>query len=315
MTITTSSRLPSFVAQWESPGGRPVLRAYRCPAGVVTIGHGATDRSAAFRRYWMTLKGHRLRMGDTITVEQANEALDIMLREEYAPPVNKAMPDTVSQHAFDGSTSVSYNCGPGSLTWRWAKALAAGDVKLAADLLTVTATKANGRVLKGLVRRRSAEANLILNGYDSLIRAPRGTSNDEIRQFQEWLKTLGYYSGEIDGVVGDMTRGAVKNFQRDHDLETDGIVGPATTAAMVRALDSRRSTQMSAGTGTGGAGAAAVTSAEQTPVPDSSADLISLSVDAVQVLTYGLAAAAIVFAAYWIYRNRGRIFRTRRVPT
>ncbi|WWU66686.1 peptidoglycan-binding protein (plasmid) [Clostridium baratii] len=35
-----------------------------------------------------------------------------------------------------------------------------------------------------------------------------------------------------DGVFGDSTEKAVKEFQRDHNLEADGIVGPATQAAL-----------------------------------------------------------------------------------
>jgi len=44
----------------------------------------------------------------------------------------------------------------------------------------------------------------------------------EIKQIQARLILLGYPAGEIDGVVGKMTRNAIKAYQMDHQLLTDG---------------------------------------------------------------------------------------------
>jgi hypothetical protein len=49
---------------------------------------------------------------------------------------------------------------------------------------------------------------------------------------QQRLEALGYAPGELDADYGPATAGAVRSFQRDHDLAIDGIVGPATRAAL-----------------------------------------------------------------------------------
>lgn len=57
-----------------------------------------------------------------------------------------------------------------------------------------------------------------------------------VSQLQRELQQLGYYDGEIDGVYGDLTQAAVKNFQSDKGLEVDAIVGPSTWEALTQAL-------------------------------------------------------------------------------
>ena len=54
----------------------------------------------------------------------------------------------------------------------------------------------------------------------------------DTRQIQQALKDLGFDPGAIDGKAGPMTRRAVIAFQRAHGLAPDGIVGPATIAAL-----------------------------------------------------------------------------------
>jgi peptidoglycan hydrolase-like protein with peptidoglycan-binding domain len=44
----------------------------------------------------------------------------------------------------------------------------------------------------------------------------------EIKQIQARLILLGYPAGDIDGVVGNTTRHAIKAYQTDHKLLTDG---------------------------------------------------------------------------------------------
>ena len=57
------------------------------------------------------------------------------------------------------------------------------------------------------------------------------------QEVQEALKTAGYYTGEIDGKLGPGSQRAIKDFQRDHDLESDGIVGKKTWAELKGYLD------------------------------------------------------------------------------
>ena len=49
---------------------------------------------------------------------------------------------------------------------------------------------------------------------------------------QKALKKAGYYNGNIDGKFGKQSQSAVVAFQKDHHLETDGIVGRKTWSAL-----------------------------------------------------------------------------------
>ncbi len=46
---------------------------------------------------------------------------------------------------------------------------------------------------------------------------------------QTRLKKLGYYIGNIDGIVGMQTKQAIFQFQKNNGLTVDGIVGPQTS--------------------------------------------------------------------------------------
>ena len=59
-----------------------------------------------------------------------------------------------------------------------------------------------------------------------------GSRGEEVRQVQQKLKNLGYYTGNVDGIYGTLTQSAVKRFQRDKGLSVDGIVGPKTLSAL-----------------------------------------------------------------------------------
>lgn len=55
-----------------------------------------------------------------------------------------------------------------------------------------------------------------------------GSNGDEVKRMQQRLKELGFYTGEIDGDFGKGTKNAVMVFQKQHDLEADGIAGAMT---------------------------------------------------------------------------------------
>lgn len=55
---------------------------------------------------------------------------------------------------------------------------------------------------------------------------------DGVREIQNGLNLCGY-DVDIDGEFGPLTEEAVIDFQRDHDLKADGIVGPDTWAALI----------------------------------------------------------------------------------
>lgn len=56
------------------------------------------------------------------------------------------------------------------------------------------------------------------------------------RDVQFVLKELGHYRGALDGQHGPITFKAVRKFQAESGLVVDGIAGPKTQQALVRAL-------------------------------------------------------------------------------
>ena len=47
--------------------------------------------------------------------------------------------------------------------------------------------------------------------------------HDDVIWIQQRLKDLGYYNGSVDGVVGQVTRGAIKDYQRDQAVTANGV--------------------------------------------------------------------------------------------
>ncbi|KLA34278.1 hypothetical protein B4080_5984 [Bacillus cereus] len=55
-----------------------------------------------------------------------------------------------------------------------------------------------------------------------------GSTGHWVVELQKFLQRTGYYLGRIDGQFGPVTDRAVRNYQGDHRLLVDGIVGPKT---------------------------------------------------------------------------------------
>lgn len=55
-----------------------------------------------------------------------------------------------------------------------------------------------------------------------------GSRGEEVRQVQTKLKSLGLYTGSVDGIYGTGTQKAVRQFQKNCGLTVDGIAGPKT---------------------------------------------------------------------------------------
>lgn len=283
-----------------------VSKTYLCPAGQPTLGFGFTMASKIFADYWRQKHGRGLRMGDTITRAEADMLLQRMVDAEYGTAVNREIAPK-KQHHYDGASSMTFNCGPGALKWKWAKALKNGNIAEAARLLRTTATTANGRKLAGLVRRRAEEATLIQDGRytgirDTVADASKSDTNAAIKEYQQMLKDLDYPI-TVDGIEGLETRSAVKRFQKEHDLVADGIVGPATRATLIRALDAKRANKATTGATAAGGTGGAVTAADPA------------SMDAIwPALMWGVAALVVVGGIFLFIRYRGRL-TGQRVPT
>ncbi len=239
-----------------------VLKAYKDPVHVITIGYGFTWASKVFRAWYALNRGPgKLKMGDTMTAKEAYDVLLLLIKEEYLPPVLVKFAgkrDTITAPAC----SMTFNCGTGALKWEWANLIAANQLKAGVARWRTTGTTAKGKKLPGLVRRRNEEADVAATGkwpdwvkpIATTTEAPEThTAQQDVAQAQKWLEILGYSPGPADGVPGNRTNAAVARFQSDHgQLEVDGIIGPATLSALQRAIDLRNK-GAAAGAGTGGA--------------------------------------------------------------
>lgn len=62
--------------------------------------------------------------------------------------------------------------------------------------------------------------------------AGRRYAGDDVAALQERLAELGFDTGRVDGVFGHRTEAALKAFQREYGLVSDGVCGPATLRAL-----------------------------------------------------------------------------------
>lgn len=62
-----------------------------------------------------------------------------------------------------------------------------------------------------------------------------GDEGTDVKNLQQKLKELGYYSDDIDSNFGKITKAAVMKFQKDNGLEADGLVGTQTMAILNKA--------------------------------------------------------------------------------
>lgn len=56
-----------------------------------------------------------------------------------------------------------------------------------------------------------------------------------IKDIQAALKTIGYYTGKVDGVTGSNTENAIMKFQKANKLTADGVVGNGTSKLLLAA--------------------------------------------------------------------------------
>ncbi|MFW6287628.1 MAG: L,D-transpeptidase family protein, partial [bacterium] len=62
---------------------------------------------------------------------------------------------------------------------------------------------------------------------------------DDVKSLQERLNELGYYDGSIDGIYGLLSYSSILDFQKDHGLDTNGVVGNETWNMLGNLSDTR----------------------------------------------------------------------------
>ena len=138
--MKTSQRGINLIKQFE--GVR--LTAYKCPAGVYTIGYGHT---------------RGVKRGMKITEEEASAflAADLLNSEKAVERYDSVY--HWNQNEFDALVSFTFNCGAASLRSLLRNGRRSRS-QIAATLPLYR--KAGGKVIKGMERRRSAEKALFL---------------------------------------------------------------------------------------------------------------------------------------------------------
>ena len=120
------------------------LEAYKCAAGVWTIGYGHTKD---------------VKEGNSITKEQA-ESMLVHELQEYCSDVDIAVKVDLKQNEFDSLVSWTYNLGPTNLNSSTMLRVLNEGKHDEVPAQMKRWNKASGQVKEGLVRRREAEALL-----------------------------------------------------------------------------------------------------------------------------------------------------------
>lgn len=138
--MKTSQRGINLIKQFE--GVR--LTAYKCPAGVYTIGYGHT---------------RGVTRGMKITEEEASAFLTADLRNSEKAVERYDSVYHWNQNEFDALVSFTFNCGAANL-----RSLLRNGRRNRSQIAATLPLyrKAGGKVLKGLERRRAAEKALFL---------------------------------------------------------------------------------------------------------------------------------------------------------
>jgi lysozyme len=127
-------------------------RAYKCPAGVWTIGYGTTAAAGV---------GIVPVDGMTITATEAEGYLQDAL-SKFSNAISMEISAPINENEYGAFVSLAYNIGPGAFKKSSAlRHFNAGNKAAAADAMLLW-NKAGGKVLAGLVRRRAAERALFL---------------------------------------------------------------------------------------------------------------------------------------------------------
>jgi lysozyme len=128
------------------------LKAYRDQVGVLTIGYGTTNS--------VLPKDKKIVLGQVIDLVTAEQYLTLAVDSIFSIEVNRLVKVNIDQKQFDALVCFAYNCGVDHLTSSTLlKKLNAGDFA-GAQKEFLKWNQAGGVAVRGLTRRRLAEAFL-----------------------------------------------------------------------------------------------------------------------------------------------------------
>ena len=206
------------------------VKAYKCAAGVWTIGFGTTRWS----------NGNDVKQNETITREKAEKELLTYLERNVYPKLKEYT--WLNSAQFDSMCSFVYNIG--SISKNLHNALLSMNIaKVSKKMLEFT--HVGGAVSRGLLNRRSEEIKpfasaIRVKEFQKLFKGlkvdglcgpkteacipvlQKGMKSPVVGLIQSWLGL------KVDNVYGNKTRDAVKLFQSRNGLIVDGIVGKNT---------------------------------------------------------------------------------------
>ena len=162
-------------------------KAYRCPAGVISIGFGHT--------------GAELTMKDTVTRARAEEILKADLKWAEGV-VNAKVKVNLTQNQFDALVVLVFNIGEGNFaSSTLLKVLNKGDKDaVAAQFVRWNKITVKGKkvVSPGLARRRQAEADLWLQSSDVMPDMPQDVTAPD----KALVKSRTMANASVAGAVG-----------------------------------------------------------------------------------------------------------------
>lgn len=200
-------------------------KAYKCPAGVWTVGYGHTSAAGSPIVGPMTV----------VTREEAEKILERDL-DQYENAVASGAKVVLNSNQFSALVSFCYNVGIGA--FRGSSVLKAVNAKNWNEVPRRLAlwNKGGGKVLPGLVRRRAAEAALFMEPVNV---APAKVAREELIESRETpdvpkgkpaIKSTTNIAAGTAGVIGtigiaaDISTGAARTAENANTIW--GVLGP-----------------------------------------------------------------------------------------
>lgn len=216
-----------LIKKWEGC----YLQAYQDIVGVWTVGFGVTNADKA-------ITGTTIRKGLKISQATADKWLVESIHRIYQKKVDKYMPIyRWNQNQYDALVSFCYNIG--NIDGLTANGTRSNSV-IAKKMLEYS--KAGGRFVQGLYNRRKDEQKLFLTPVkaeekpvkvekkpvrkeESEYNMPVIKKGSKGKAVKVWQVIIG---AAIDGEFGKKTEDKTKEFQKEHGLKADGVVGKYT---------------------------------------------------------------------------------------